>query len=86
MAFYRDNYPRRPGGLAEQHRSRFRNHITEQIAGQDWEALADRTAPLPSDVPLDQLMSFFEAAYKVQMWDLWEPGWDERARARGGRY
>jgi hypothetical protein len=60
--------PRRPGRVSE----RRRDHLTETIRRLDWHALADRSAPLPADVPLERLLEFFKGCLQVQMFDRGE--------------
>jgi hypothetical protein len=40
-------------------------HLQEQIKALDWQALADRTAPLPDSIPLELLIKEFEQFYAV---------------------
>ena len=81
---YRRDYltevaPRRPGGLVEQRRPR-RDHLTERLMRTDLHELADRSAPLPKDIPLEALLQHFSRVRLVQMWDQMEPGWDAQFR------
>lgn len=73
---YRRNYLSRPG-LAEERRPR-RDSLTERIMRLDVRELGDRTAPLPSDVPIEKLLDHFMSAWYCEYLDRTEPGWDER--------
>ncbi len=53
--------PRRP--------QRPRNYLLEQIESMDWSQLADRSAPLPAQVDLLQLLKAFEQMYALQISD-----------------
>lgn len=49
-------------------------YLQEQIRGLNWQQLADRTAPLPTDkIPLDLLMKQFEHLYALQYDVIYDP-------------
>lgn len=47
------------------------NYIQEQIKKLDWHALADRTAPLPDEIPVEMLIKEFEAYYAMLYDNKW---------------
>ncbi|HEU5370256.1 MAG TPA: hypothetical protein VFU69_17420 [Ktedonobacterales bacterium] len=76
--------PPRSGGVAEQRRPR-RDHLTERLmheARYNLHEMADRTAPLPADIPIERLLNFFMSLRMVEHLDRWEPSWDEQLRGR----
>ncbi len=46
------------------------NYLQERIRSLDWNQLADRTAPLPDDIPVEILLKEFERLYAVT-YDDW---------------